>query len=158
MGQNPQEQSIMPKLSKPMVAITCVAFAIITVLSLFLTCLLHDFEAKETILSRKTDSRKRWEAVLIKREAGATVGFSYAVRVRRNGSDEQGYEVLLIDRVDDPSRLTISWQGETLLITLPAVYQGFSQLLSAVVGETVLDVRYTFSHETAPENSRLDTR
>ena len=73
---------------------------------------------EETVLLRQQNVSRQLEYVLIERNGGgATVDFSYSVRLRPVGSEERGEEVLHVYRVD-PEDIMVMWRGNELSIGL----------------------------------------
>ncbi|MBS1720661.1 MAG: hypothetical protein JST35_09470 [Armatimonadetes bacterium] len=105
------------------------------------------FETEEVTIGRSQDSSGKFECLVVKRNSGATVSYSFSVRVRRVGSSEPGAEVLLINKIGHPDTVTASWRGETLVVVLPIGYQTFVQLDTVTVDGTPIKVRYEKYHD-----------
>ena len=99
-----------------------------------------DLHVEEAVISKTEDSSHKYESIIVKRNAGATVSTSYSVRIRAAGSDDLGKEVLLVDKVSRPDLLTVSWEDDMLRITLPSQLQTFKRLDSVAVGKSLVKV------------------
>ncbi|MBX3068835.1 MAG: hypothetical protein KF844_09375 [Cryobacterium sp.] len=100
------------------------------------------FPVHETVIAEVPDATRNWEGVIVKRDAGATVSTSYSVRIRKAGSSEQGSEVLLIDSVERPEVLAVSWVQGDLRVAVPSKHQVFKKLDSMSVGNVKVKVTY----------------
>jgi hypothetical protein len=100
------------------------------------------FPVYETVVSEVSDATSNWEGVIVKRDAGATVSTSYSVRIRRAGSSEHGSEVLLIDSVESPENLAVSWVRGDLRVAIPSKHQVFKKLDSTNIGTVEVKVTY----------------
>ena len=95
--------------------------------------MLNDWtQVVERTILNATSPSQRMEAILVQRDGHATVGTSYSIRIRKIGS-QQAKQVLLIDKVDRPEDIRLSWNGSNLNVKLPHEYQAFDKLTSTTV-------------------------
>lgn len=123
--------------------ILCVlAFCLLAFCALVYLWVVTD-DVKEKVLVSREHPTVPLEAILVERTAGATVSTSYSVRIRTPGSGGSGSEILLIDNVDYPERIELSWSGKTLLLALPKTRQILRQERTATIGMQEVTIEYS---------------
>ncbi len=115
------------------------------------------FPVGEIEIKKVVDATRHWEAIVVERNAGATVSMIYSIRIRKASSNERGVDVLSIDRVVSPEELAVSCGEDELRVVLPPEYQVFKQLYSTNVGNRDIRIIYVNEGSTIATSRHLKT-
>jgi hypothetical protein len=123
-------------------------WAIVAALVIGLLCvgglwLLRSDVVATEIVSRHPSPDKAVDAVLLRKNGGATTSFAYHVILVAAGDDgESGESVLVVDSVEEPEKLAISWADhEHLRVVVPSA-QVFRRKTVAEVGTKTIHVEF----------------
>jgi|GEM_PF-6633978 len=109
-------------------------------LGIFLMCmgscafLKHFFAPSKDALIRVASPDGKYDAVLVSVDGGATTGFVNWVCVVPKGSNKFNSSVYVADVTYMKGEYKLSWEGETLVISVPENVREFKRLPSADLG------------------------